>query len=378
MTGEGERFLLAGFPPMSFLFCRVFHGTLGFDMADTMDITIRRPDDWHLHLRDGDMLETVLPFTVRRFARAIVMPNLAVPVNTAADATAYRDRITAALPSDAAFTPLMTCYLTDDTDADDLVAGFDAGVFTAVKLYPAGATTNSASGVTDMGNVLGVLERMETAGIPLLVHGETTDPSVDIFYREAVFIDRTLAPLIERFPGLKVVMEHITTSDAVDYVLSAKGPLAATVTAHHLMINRNALFEGGLNPHMYCLPVAKRESHRVALRKAAVSGAAKFFLGTDSAPHAVSAKESACGCAGIFSAPAALEHYTQVFDEEGALDQLEAFASLNGPKFYGLTPNEDTITLKKTAGTVPGDVNIGGETVKPFLAGEPLSWAIVD
>ncbi|MDA1088689.1 MAG: dihydroorotase [Proteobacteria bacterium] len=348
-------------------------------MAETTGITIRRPDDWHLHLRDGDMLRAVLPFTARQFARAIVMPNLAPPVTTAAAAEAYRQRIADALPPGASFTPLMTCYLTDDADADEIVDGHAAGIFTAVKLYPAGATTNSANGVTDMDNVLGVLERIQEAGIPLLVHGETTDPDVDIFHREAVFIDRTLAPLLERFPGLKVVFEHITTSDAVDFVLAAGDTLAATVTAHHLMINRNALFEGGLNPHMYCLPVAKREPHRLALRKAVVSGVAKFFLGTDSAPHALSAKEAACGCAGIFSAPSAVEHYAQVFDEEGALDQFEAFASLNGPMFYGLAANDETITLKKTGGSVPGDVSVeGGVAVKPFLAGQPLTWALVD
>ncbi len=350
-------------------------------MAETTDITIRRPDDWHLHLRDGDMLKAVLPFTVRGFARAIVMPNLDPPVTTAAAAAAYRDRIAAALPEDASFTALMTCYLTDDTEPDDLAGGHSSGVFTAVKLYPAGATTNSAGGVTDMARVDGVLGRMEEAGIPLLVHGEVTDPGVDVFDREAVFIERTLAPLLDRFPGLKVVLEHITTSDAVDFVLGRGDNLAATVTVHHLMINRGALFEGGLRPHMYCLPVAKRESHRLALRKAAVSGSSKFFLGTDSAPHPLSAKESACGCAGIFSAPAALEHYVQVFDEEGALGNFEAFASLNGPRFYGLEANQETITLKKAAARVPGGISIdgdGGGAVKPFLAGEPLSWSIVD
>ena len=348
-------------------------------MTETTDITIRHPDDWHLHLRDGDMLKAVLPFTARRFARAIVMPNLDPPVTTAAAAEAYRDRITAALPADASFTPLMTCYLTDDADAGDIVDGFATGIFTAVKLFPAGATTNSAYGVTDMGKVLGVLERMASAGMPLLVHGEATDPGVDVFDREAVFIDRTLAPLLDRLPGLKVVFEHITTSDAVDFVLSQGDNLAATVTVHHLTINRNALFEAGINPHMYCLPVAKREPHRLALRKAVTSGSVKFFLGTDSAPHALTAKEAACGCAGIFSAPAALEHYAQVFDEENALDHFEAFASLNGPKFYGLAPNEGQITLTKTAGTVPDNVAVkGGGAVKPFLAGQPLEWAIVD
>ncbi|MBC8338707.1 MAG: dihydroorotase [Rhodospirillales bacterium] len=352
-------------------------------MTGTTEITIRRPDDWHLHLRDGAMLEAVVPFTARQFARAIIMPNLSPPVTTSDLARAYRDRILAALPDGSDFTPLMTCYLTDDTDADDLVQGHADGVFTAVKLYPAGATTNSASGVTDMGRVLGVLERMEDAGIPLLVHGETTDPSVDVFYREAVYIDRTLAPLLQRFPGLKVVFEHITTADAVDFVMGGGENLAATVTAHHLMMNRNAMFVGGLRPHMYCLPVAKRENHRLALSAAATSGNAKFFLGTDSAPHTLAAKESDCGCAGIFSAPSALEHYVQVFDEEGALEHFEAFASLNGPAFYGLEPNAEMITLSKTGSEVPGDVAIknaeGPEgAIKPFLAGETLAWSLKD
>ncbi len=356
-------------------------------MAETTEITLRRPDDWHLHLRDGDMLKAVLAFTARRFARAIVMPNLSPPVRTAAEAEAYRGRIMAALPKDGAegadFTPLMTCYLTDDADADDIIEGHRAGVFTAVKLYPAGATTHSADGVTDMARVEGVLGRMEEAGVPLLVHGEVTDPGVDVFDREAVFIERTLAPVIERFPGLKVVFEHITTSDAADFVASGSDTLAATVTAHHLMINRGAMFDGGIRPHMYCLPVAKRESHRLALRQAATSGSPKLFLGTDSAPHALTAKEAACGCAGIFSAPAALEMYAQVFDEEGALDKFEAFASLNGPAFYGLEPNGETITLKKKEGPeqgkVPGDIEVdGGEAVKPFLAGEALAWTIAD
>ncbi len=352
-------------------------------MAETTEITIKRPDDWHLHLRDGAMLKAAVAFTARRFARAIVMPNLTPPITTADHARAYRDRILSALPEDAEFTPLMTCYLTDHSDADDIVLGHAEGVFSGVKLYPAGATTNSADGVTDLSHVLGVLERMEEAGIPLLVHGETTDPDVDVYYREAVFINRTLAPLLERFPGLKVVFEHITTSDAADFVAGAGANVAATITAHHLIINRNAMFEGGLRPHMYCLPVAKRDHHRLAVRAAATSGNAKFFLGTDSAPHTLADKENACGCAGIFSAPAALEHYTQVFDEDGALDALESFASLNGPAFYGLEPNEETITLKKTGGQVPGDVTIenakGPEgAVKPFLAGEALAWTLAD
>ncbi len=348
-------------------------------MAEAAEITITKPDDWHLHLRDGDMLNAVLPFTARRFARAIVMPNLTPPVRTAAQAEAYRERIIAALPEGANFTPLMTCYLTDDADAGDIIQGHQDGVVTAVKLYPAGATTNSAEAVTDMARVEGVLGRMEEAGMPLLVHGETTDPGIDVFDREKVFIERTLAPLVERFPGLKVVFEHVTTADAVDFV-TAQGPnLAATITAHHLIINRGAMFDGGIRPHMYCLPVAKRESHRLALRKAATSGGPKFFLGTDSAPHTLTAKESACGCAGIFSAPAALELYAEVFDEEGALDNFEAFASLNGPAFYGLPANDGRLTLKRGETLVPKDVAAGdGDTVKPFLAGESVGWTVVD
>ena len=348
-------------------------------MAETTEITIRRPDDWHLHLRDGDMLKAVVPFTARRFARAIVMPNLSPPVTTPAAAEAYRERIMAQVPEGTVFTPLMTCYLTDDADADDIIQGHRSGIFTAAKLYPAGATTHSDAGVTDIGRIEPVLGRMEEAGMPLLVHGEVTDPDVDVFDREAAFIERVLGPLLDRFPGLGVVFEHVTTSDAVDFVSAGGDNLAATITAHHLIINRGAMFEGGIRPHMYCLPVAKRESHRLALRKAATSGNGKFFLGTDSAPHAVSAKEIDCGCAGIFSAPAALELYAQVFEEENALDRLEAFASLNGPKFYGLAANEGTLTLKKEEGRVPGDVPVeGGEAVKPFMAGEPLTWAIVD
>ncbi len=348
-------------------------------MAEATEITITKPDDWHLHLRDGDMLSAVLPFTARRFARAIVMPNLTPPVKTAAQAEAYRERIIAALPEGANFTPLMTCYLTDDSDAGDIVRGHQDGVFAAVKLYPAGATTNSAEAVTHMARVEGVLGRMEEAAVPLLVHGESTDPGIDVFDREKVFIERTLAPLVERFPGLKVVFEHVTTADAVDFV-TAQGPnLAATITAHHLIINRGAMFDGGIRPHMYCLPVAKRESHRLALRKAATSGNPKFFLGTDSAPHTLTAKESACGCGGIFSAPAALEFYVQVFDEEGALDNFEAFASLNGPAFYGLPTNDGRLTLKRGETRVPKDVAAGdGDTVKPFLAGESVGWTLVD
>ena len=345
------------------------------------EITIRRPDDWHLHLRDSEILKATLWFTARCFARAIVMPNLGPPIITTKQARAYRERILSALPKGVNFMPLMTSYLTDNTDPNDIVNGHAEGVLTAVKLYPAGATTNSAGGVTNIENVLEVLESMEKVGIPLLVHGETTDPSVDIFYREAVFIDRTLAPLLERFSNLKVVFEHITTTDAVDFVSSAGPNLAATITAHHLMFNRNAMFAGGLRPHMYCLPLLKHENHRLSLREAATSGNVKFFLGTDSAPHTLASKESSCGCAGIFSAPAALEHYTQVFDEEDSLDAFEAFASLNGPAFYGLEPNEETVTLIKSEGLVPGDItikNASGEkfSVKPFLSEEALAWSL--
>ena len=289
-------------------------------MDDT--ITLRRPDDWHLHLRDGAMLEAVLPFTARQFARAIIMPNLVPPVTTVAAAEAYRARILAALPASADFTPLMTCYLTDTTDPDELERGHRAGTFAAVKLYPAKATTNSAHGVSDIAKTYRALERMASLGLPLLVHGEVTDPAIDIFDREAVFIDTVLAPLHHRLPELKIVLEHVTTAEAVAFVGDTGPTVAATITAHHLVINRNAIFAGGLRPHLYCLPIAKREKHRLALRRAATSGKAKFFLGTDSAPHPAADKENACGCAGIFTAPAALEIYTQVFAEDGALDRL--------------------------------------------------------
>jgi dihydroorotase len=339
-------------------------------------ITLRRPDDWHVHLRDGAMLKAVLPFTARQFARAIVMPNLVPPVTTVATAEAYRGRILAALPTGADFTPLMTCYLTDDTDPDEVERGFTTGVFTAVKLYPAHATTNSASGVSDLRKARRVLERMEKLGMRLLIHGEVTDPDVDVFDREAQFIDRVLRRLIRDHPALKIVLEHITTKEAVDFVSAARANLAATITAHHLVINRNALFAGGLRPHAYCLPVAKREEHRLALRKAATSGDAKFFLGTDSAPHPVHDKEKDCGCAGIFSAPAALEIYAQVFDEENALDKLEAFASENGPRFYGLPPNETRVTLKRSRMTIPETVPGEAGAVRPFLAGQTLGWTL--
>jgi len=339
-------------------------------------LTLRRPDDWHVHLRDGPMMAAVLPYTARSFARAIVMPNLAPPVTTVAAAEAYRARILKALPPGATFTPLMTSYLSDDSDPGEIERGHRAGVFTAAKLYPAHATTHSAHGVTDIAKIGPVLERMAAIGMPLLVHGEITDPAIDVFDREAVFIERVLAPLTKRLPALKIVLEHITTGEATDFVAGAGPNLAATITAHHLMISRNALFAGGLRPHMYCLPVAKREAHRLALRRAAVSGSAKFFLGTDTAPHPVHDKERDCGCAGIFSAPAALEIYAQVFDEENALDRFEAFAALNGPRFYGLPPNEARVTLRRRAWTVPMEVATGAGPVRPFRAGETLAWQL--
>jgi len=340
-------------------------------------LTLRKPDDWHLHLRDGAMLDAVVPYTARQFARAIVMPNLVPSVTDRAAAMAYRERILAAVPDGLAFEPLMTAYLTDVTNADEIAAGGDEGLFKAVKLYPAGATTNSASGVTDIRKTYAVLAKLQEIGMPLLVHGEVTDPDIDIFDREAVFIERVLRPVLADFPDLKVVLEHATTEDAIDFISGAGRNVAATITAHHLIINRNALFQGGIRPHMYCLPVAKRERHRLALRRAATSGDGKFFLGTDSAPHPLSAKETDCGCAGIFTAPTAMELYAQVFEEERALDKLEAFASLNGPAFYGLPVNEATVTLVKQPCPVPDRVEIeGGETVKPFQAGETLGWRL--
>ncbi|MCW1430444.1 dihydroorotase [Novosphingobium sp. JCM 18896] len=344
--------------------------------ASDSQLTIRRPDDWHVHLRDGEVLKGVLPHTAKQFARAIVMPNLSPPVTTAAGVLAYRGRIEAAVPEGMSFTPLMTAYLTDSTDPADIVAGYADGVFVAAKLYPAHATTGSAHGVTDVANIRGVLEAMEKIGMPLLIHGEVTDHDVDIFDREAVFIERTLAPLVRDLPGLKVVFEHITTAEAADFV-DASGPnIGATITPQHLHINRNAMLVGGIRPHAYCLPVAKREKHRLALRKAATSGSAKYFLGTDSAPHAVGAKESACGCAGIFNAPYALESYVTVFDEENALQHFEAFASENGPKFYGLPLNEERITLERGEVAVPERVDANGTPIVPFHAGTTLGWRL--
>jgi dihydroorotase len=347
------------------------------DRPTIRSLTIRRPDDWHAHLRDGKMLEAVAAFTARQFARAIVMPNLVPPVTTAEAAEAYRARILAALPAGRDFTPLMTCYLTDATDPGALARGFESGAFTAAKLYPAKATTNSAFGVTDVTKLTAVFERMARIGMPLLIHGEVTDPDVDIFDREAVFVETVLIPLRARVPGLKIVLEHITTEEAASYVAEAAPGIAATVTPHHLVINRNALFAGGLRPHAYCLPIAKRERHRQALRRAVAAGSERFLLGTDTAPHTLHAKEADCGCAGIFCAPAALEVYAGVFDELGALDRFEAFASLNGPKFYGLPVNEGTVTLERADTVVPERVadEIGG--VKPFRAGETLGWRMV-
>ncbi len=337
-------------------------------------LVIRRPDDWHVHLRDGDMLQAVAIHTARQFARAIIMPNLVPPVTSAAAAEAYRGRILAALPDEMDFTPLMTCYLTDHADGGEIVRGFEAGIFTACKLYPAHATTNSAHGVNDIASLGPALAAMERAGMPLLVHGEVTDPEVDIFDREAVFIDRVLTGIVRDFPGLKIVFEHITTAEAVDFVEAAGPNLAATVTPQHLVINRNALFEGGLRPHSYCLPVAKRERHRLAVRRAATSGSPKFFLGTDSAPHAVERKEADCGCAGIFNAPHALEAYAAVFEEEGALERFEAFASVNGAQFYGLPLNAGTVALERVSTLVPDSIPAAGTKVIPFRAGETLAW----
>lgn len=345
-------------------------------VTDPSRITIRRPDDWHVHLRDGEMLRAVAPYTARQFARAIVMPNLVPPVTRIDAASAYRDRILAALPDGHGFTPLMTCYLTDDADAEEIARGFSEGVWVAAKLYPAHATTNSAHGVTDIARLRPALEAMQRIGMPLLVHGEVTDPAVDIFDREAVFIERTLAPLARDFPALKIVFEHITTAEAVAFVEGAGPTIAATVTPHHMMLNRNAIFEGGIRPHAYCLPVAKRERHRVAVRRAAMSGSPKFFLGTDSAPHAVERKEAACGCAGIFNAPFAIESYLEMFEEDGAIDRFEAFASENGPNFYGLPLNDGTITLERRASEVPTSLPAAGTAIIPFQAGETLRWRI--
>jgi len=339
-------------------------------------LTIRRPDDWHVHLRDGDMLRLVAPFTARQFARAIVMPNLVPPVTAIGQAADYRARIQDAAGS--GFTPLLTCYLTDDSNPEVVESGFNDDVWLAAKLYPANATTNSALGVTDIRNIHRVLEQMQWIGMVLCVHGEVTDPDVDVFDREAVFIDRVLAPLIRDFPELKIVLEHITTAEAADFVRDSVPNVAATITPQHLHLNRNAMFAGGLRPHAYCLPVVKREKHRLAVRKAATSGSPKFFLGTDSAPHARPAKESACGCAGIFNAPHALESYAAVFEEEDALDKLEGFASEHGANFYGLPLNGGTVTLERTETEVSDRLGLGDIELVPFHAGQTLNWSLVD
>ena len=341
-------------------------------------LTIRRPDDWHLHLRDGAMLAGVVGHSAAHIARAIIMPNLIPPVVTGADAAAYRERILAALAPGAAFEPLMTLYLTEATDPGDVAAAAASGLVTAVKLYPAGATTNSASGVRDFDRIAGVLERMAEIGLPLCVHGEVADPAVDIFDREAVFIERVLDPLRRRTPGLNVVLEHVTTSDGVAYVRSAGSDLAATLTTHHLIINRNHILAGGIRPHYYCLPVAKRERHRQALVEAATSGDVRFFSGTDSAPHTDPLKEAACGCAGCFTAPNSLACLAQVFEAEGALDRLEGFVSLHGAAFYGMPPNETTITLARSAEPVPypAKIDTGAGPVTVFDPGFPLYWRV--
>jgi dihydroorotase len=341
-------------------------------------ITIRQPDDWHLHLRDGDDIAAVLPDSARRFRRAIIMPNLRPPVTTTAAALAYRERILAALPEGVTFQPLMTLYLTDDTAVDEIARARDSGKVFAVKYYPAGATTHSASGVTDPARCDDVLSAMEACAMPLLVHGEVTDPTIDIFDREKVFIERVLAPLMERHPQLPVVLEHITTRDAVAFVNSSSARVAATITAHHLLLNRNALFAGGLRPHHYCLPILKREIHRQAVLQAAISGSPKFFLGTDSAPHARDVKEAACGCAGIYTAHAALELYAEAFSAAGALDRLEGFASLHGAAFYGLPPNAETVTLINESWRVPDELPFGGDhALVPFRAGSVVNWRLL-
>ncbi len=340
----------------------------------TERLEIIRPDDWHVHLRDGVMLETVVNFTAHQFARAIVMPNLAPPITTVEAGRAYRERIKSVVRGELNFEPLMTCYLTDGIDPEEIRNGYAEGVFTAAKLYPAHATTNSAHGVTDVKNIYPALKVMQGLGMPLLVHGEVTHSDVDIFDREAVFIEQVLIPLMKDFPALKIVFEHITTADAADFVFEGPDTLGATVTPHHLEFNRNAIFQGGIRPHYYCLPIAKREKHRLALRRVVTSGSKKFFLGTDSAPHAVGAKEAACGCAGLFNAPCALQSYLKTFDEEGALDKFEAFASINGPNFYGLPTNSETIILEKSPVRIPEAILVDDTHVVPFHAGEAMAW----
>jgi dihydroorotase len=339
-------------------------------------ITIRRPDDWHVHLRDGEMLRTVLPFTAGQFARGIIMPNLVPPVTTVDAAIAYRARILAARPAGSDFEPLMTCYLTDTTSPDEIEKGHSETVWTAAKLYPAGATTNAHHGVTDIKGLRPVFERMERIGMPVLIHGEATDPAVDIFDREAVFMEQSLLPLLRDHQGLKVVIEHVTTAETLAIVRAHAPRVAGTITPHHLVINRTSIFQGGLRPHYYCLPVAKREHHRLALRSAATSGDSCFFIGTDTAPHLSSLKEAACGCAGVFVGATALQTYAQVFDEEGALDRLEKFASLNGANFYGLPVNAGTIELKRYPAAMPAAIAVDGGDIVVFRGDEALPWSL--
>ncbi|AWI79684.1 dihydroorotase [Parazoarcus communis] len=341
-------------------------------------ITLTRPDDWHLHVRDGDALATVVPHTAQRFGRALIMPNLRPPVTTTEQALAYRERILAAVPQGVRFEPLMSLYLTDNMPPDEIDRAKASGAIVAAKLYPAGATTNSDAGVTSIDKVYSVLERMEACGMVLCVHGEVTAGDVDVFDRERVFIERVLSPVVRRFPGLKVVFEHITTAEAAQFVRAAGAHVGATVTAHHLLLNRNAIFAGGIRPHHYCLPILKRETHRQALVEAVTSGNPRFFLGTDSAPHARSAKESACGCAGCYTAHAGIELYAEVFEAAGALDRLEAFASLNGPAFYGLKPNPERITLQRETWQVPESYGyLGADPLVPLRAGESVAWKLV-
>ena len=342
------------------------------------ELTIRQPDDWHLHLRDGAMLQAVLPHTSANFARAIIMPNLVPPVVRTEHAQAYRERILNVLPAGHSFEPLMTLYLTEATDAADVRKGAESGLIKALKLYPSGATTNSENGVRDFEKIYPVLETMSDVDVPLLVHGEVTDADIDIFDREAVFLERVLSPIREKFPELRIVLEHATTSHAIDFVKAAKVRTAATITTHHLIINRNAILAGGIKPHYYCLPVAKREKHRLALREAATSGDPRFFLGTDSAPHTDTAKESACGCAGSYTAHAAIELYAEAFEAAGALAKLEGFASFHGPDFYGLPRNTDSITLVREEWTVPASLPLGENSVVPLRAGETLRWKLLE
>lgn len=344
--------------------------------AQPQTLKIRRPDDWHIHLRDDEMLSTVLPYTSEVFARAIVMPNLTPPITTVASAIAYRERILAAIPAGHKFTPLMTCYLTNTLDVNELTLGFEQGVFTAAKLYPANATTNSTHGVSDIPAIYPLFEQMQKIGMPLLIHGEVTDAAVDIFDREARFIDQILEPIRRQFPELKIVFEHITTKDAADYVLAGNRFLGATITPQHLMFNRNHMLVGGIRPHLFCLPILKRGTHQEALRQAVASGSERFFLGTDSAPHAKHRKESSCGCAGVFNAPSALAAYTTVFEEMDALQHLEAFCSLNGPRFYDLPVNADFVELVRVPFQQPEEIPLGNESIIPFLAGQTINWTV--